>query len=140
MAIDLFFQRGNIKDTQKLRFCISLPTVHPGVMNCLLSDLCVGIPNEWVLLTLTWSEQIMWQVKECCPSEVSIKQAGHCMHIHSWAGCNTGLCHSHNVSWYKTKQNKNLICWSSKFKGKRKCELLMTWFMILELRDKKSQF
>lgn len=48
-----FFQGGNIKDTQKLRFSVRLPTVHPGAMRYLLSDVCVGMPNKQVLLTLT---------------------------------------------------------------------------------------
>lgn len=49
----IFFQGGNIKDTQKLRFSVRLPTVHPGAMRYLLSDVCVGMPNKQVLLTLT---------------------------------------------------------------------------------------
>lgn len=48
-----FFQRGKIKDTQKFRFSVRLPTVHPGAVRCLLSDVSVGIPNTEVLLPLT---------------------------------------------------------------------------------------
>lgn len=32
-----------MKDTQKFRFSVRLPTVHPGAVSCLLSDVSVRI-------------------------------------------------------------------------------------------------
>lgn len=42
----IFFQRVNIEDTQKLRFCIRLPTMNPGAMRCLPSESCVEMPKK----------------------------------------------------------------------------------------------